>query len=60
MGNRKIGVGVVTYNREEKFERVTESIPKNRLHFLCAVNDGGDFYKTPATRKYERELSCGS
>jgi len=49
---RKIGVGVITYNREAMFERVTKSLPFDKLHFCCAVNDGS-IYQTDEKKKYD-------
>ena len=40
----KIGVGVVTYNSEEYFKELYESIPFNKIDELVVVN-GGEKYK---------------
>jgi hypothetical protein len=41
---RKIGVGILTYNRPEYYQQVLESIPKDRIDCLVIVNDGAFSY----------------
>ena len=36
----KIGLGVITYNREEFFKKCFESIDSNYIDELVVVNDG--------------------
>lgn len=43
----KIGVGIITYNRPDYYEKVLASIPKNEIDFLVVVNDGENIYVDP-------------
>jgi GT2 family glycosyltransferase len=36
----KIGVGIITYNRSDYYEKVLESVPRDRIDKLVVVNDG--------------------
>jgi len=38
--SQKIGVGIITFNRPEYYQKVYKSIPKNKIDFLVVVNDG--------------------
>ncbi|GKW10574.1 hypothetical protein PEC301899_08560 [Pectobacterium carotovorum subsp. carotovorum] len=40
MKKKKIGVGIVTYNREHGLRKLYESLPKNIIDELIIVNDG--------------------
>jgi GT2 family glycosyltransferase len=40
MQENKIGVGVITYNRPDFFEKCFNSIPKDKIKELVVVNDG--------------------
>jgi hypothetical protein len=44
MDNNKIGIGIVTYNSEEYYKALYESLPFNKFDVLVTVN-GGDKYK---------------
>ena len=41
---KKIGVGLLTYNRPDYYKRVLFSIPKNKIDHLVVVNDGFNGY----------------
>ena len=43
----KIGVGIITYNRPEYYQKVFNSIPKDKIDFLVVVNDGEFVYVDP-------------
>lgn len=45
--SRKIGVGIITYNRPDYYKKVFDSIPKNKIDFLVVVNDGENSYVDP-------------
>jgi len=42
--HRKIGVGIVTYNRSNYYKQCLASIPKDRIDELVIVNDGINHY----------------
>lgn len=39
-----IGVAIITYNRPDYYKKVVESIPKDKIDVLIAVNDGDYHY----------------
>ena len=44
LNSRKIGIGVITYNRPDFYRKVIESLPKNTSHHSVVVNDGVNRY----------------
>lgn len=44
---QKIGVGIITYNRPEYYQKVFNSIPKDKIDVLVVVNDGINCYVDP-------------
>jgi GT2 family glycosyltransferase len=42
--SQKIGVGIITFNRPEYYQKVYNSIPKDKIDFLVVVNDGESVY----------------
>jgi glycosyltransferase involved in cell wall biosynthesis len=57
----KIGLGLVTYNREDYFKRVFEKIPLSKIHELVVVNDGTPYlYKVDVpTIQHENNKGVG-
>jgi GT2 family glycosyltransferase len=43
MNNKKIGVGIVTYNRPDFFKKCFNSLPFDKIDCLVVVNDGDRF-----------------
>ena len=42
----KVGIGIVTCNRQSFFERLIASLPViDSHHYVCAVNDGLEYFK---------------
>lgn len=50
--NVKIGVGIITYNREDFYKKVLNSIPKHRIDRLVIVNDGDNAYVSNADANF--------
>jgi GT2 family glycosyltransferase len=50
--NNRIGVGIVTCNREDFFFKCLDSIPKDKVDTLITVNDGKEYSKPPGRGTY--------
>jgi GT2 family glycosyltransferase len=48
----KIGLGIITHNREEYFQKVIETIPFNKVSSCVVVNDGTPYTNYPHLLKY--------
>lgn len=49
----KIGVAIITYNRPDYFKQVVDSIPKEKIDVLIAVNDGDNHYTREVSDKID-------
>ena len=48
----KIGLGIITCNREDFYTKCYDSIPKDVVNSLVTVNDGKPYDKPPPTGAY--------
>lgn len=63
MNNKKIGLGIVTCNREHFFKQCYESIPKENLHSFVIINDGDELtgkYNEGLFIKNKQKLNVGA
>ena len=48
----KIGLGIITCNREDFYTKCCASIPKNGIDSLISINDGKPYDKPPSRGAY--------
>jgi len=41
--NTKVGVGIITCNRQDMFKKLMKSLPQNKIDELIIINDGEEF-----------------
>lgn len=48
----KIGLGIITYNRQNYFKQVLDKIDLDKCHHICVVNDGTPYSTSLPTKVY--------